>query len=101
MEHQYHLQWVLLNAISFKIIIDEIDDDEDTPQPFIAVQLGKEGIQTYAFIDSRTDGNTISYELFEQLKGVELQELGLFSNPIQAIQQKNQACVLYVYVLVN
>ena len=62
----------LTKCNQFKIIIDEVDDDEDAPQPFIVVQLGKEGIQTYAFIDSRADGNTSSYELFKQIKGVEL-----------------------------
>ena len=38
--------------------------DDETPPPFIAVQIGKERFPTYAFIDSRVDGNTISYELF-------------------------------------
>ena len=49
----------------FSIIIDNIKKDEDkTPPPFIAVQLGKKCQQTYAFIDFGGDGNTISYELF-------------------------------------
>ena len=50
----------------FSIIIDNSEKDaEETLPPFIAIQLGKEQIQTYAFIDSTADGNTITYELFQ------------------------------------
>ena len=55
----------------FSIITYKIDNDEEMPPPFIAIKLSNEGIQTYAFIDSRLDVNTISYELFQQLKNVE------------------------------
>ena len=49
----------------FSIIIDDKEKDKDkTPHPFIAIQLGGERQQTYTFIDSGVDGNTISYELF-------------------------------------
>ena len=58
----------------FSIIIKEKDDDEETPQPFIAIQLGNESVQTYAFIGFGVDGNTIFNELSEQLKNVELKE---------------------------
>ena len=75
----------LTRCNKFKIIADEVGDDEDTPQPFIVVQLGKEGVQTYVFIDSRANVNTVSYELFKQLKGVELQAIRMSSSPIQVI----------------
>ena len=53
--------------------IDNIEmDEEKTSPPFIAVQLGKECWQTYAFIDSGGDGNTISYKLFRKLEDVKL-----------------------------
>ena len=48
--------------------------DDETPQPFFAVQVGKERLQTYAFIDSGADGNTISYETFQALEKIELHE---------------------------
>ena len=56
--------------------MDDNDKDEDvTPPPFIAIQLGKACRQTYAFIDSGADGNTISYELFRKLEDVKLIEM--------------------------
>ena len=59
----------------FNIITDNIEKDEDvTPPPFIAVCLEKECRQTYAFIDSRVDGNTILYNLFRRLADVKLIE---------------------------
>ena len=60
----------------FCIITDDMEKDEEkTPPPFIVVQLGKECRQTYAFIDSGADGNTISYELFKKLEDVKLIEI--------------------------
>ena len=57
----------------FGIIIDDTKKDKDKKLPsFIAVQLGKECQQTYAFRDSRSDGNTILNELFWKLKDVKL-----------------------------
>ena len=67
------LAMVLSKRHKFAIITTDNDKDEDeTPPPFIAVQLGKERLETYAFIDSEVDGNTISYELFWTLKNVNL-----------------------------
>ena len=40
------------------------NDEDKTPPPFIAVQLGQQKLETYAFIKFGADGNTISYELF-------------------------------------
>ena len=48
--------------------------EEDTPQPIISIQVGEERLVTQAFIDSGANENTISYELYKQLKGVELKE---------------------------
>ena len=59
-----------------KIIEENVDQilEEKTPQPFIAVRVGKEEIQTYAFIDSRADGNTIFYELYTKLQDAQLMQ---------------------------
>ena len=46
--------------------------EEETPQPIITIQVGEEKLVTQVFIDSGDDGNTISYELYKQLIGVEL-----------------------------
>ena len=53
----------LSKRYKFTITMTNNGDDEDkTPPPFIAVKMGQERLQTYAFIDSGADGNTISYE---------------------------------------
>ena len=49
------------------ITTNKKNDEEETPPPFIAVQLGIERLETYAFIDFRAYGNTISYELLQTL----------------------------------
>ena len=61
----------------FKIIEENVDQhlEEETPQPFIAVRVGKEEIQTYAFIDSGADKNTISYELYTKLQDAQLTQI--------------------------
>ena len=46
----------------------DLNQEEETTQPFIAICIGNEEFQTYAFIDSRADGNTISYELYTKLQ---------------------------------
>ena len=51
------------------------DNDGKMPQLFIVVEIGKEHIQTYAFIDFGADGNTISYEMFKPLKHVNLKDI--------------------------
>ena len=60
----------------FKIIKEDVDQDleEETPQPLIAICTGDEKIQTYAFIDSGADGNTISYELYTKLHNTQLKQ---------------------------
>ena len=65
----------LSKRYKFTITMTNDEDDEDkTPPPFIAVQMGQERIQTYAFIDTGADGNTISYEMFKTLKNVHLKD---------------------------
>ena len=56
--------------------IDSEKDKDKTPPPFIGVQFGQEQQETYAFIDSQANGNTISYELFQTLKNVNLIDIG-------------------------
>ena len=48
--------------------------EEETPQPIITIQVGEERLVTQAFIDSGANGITMSYELYKQLKGVEIQK---------------------------
>ena len=57
------------------IIYDNKKDKVKTTPPFIAVLLGKEHQQTYAFIDFGADGKTISYALFREFKDVKLIEI--------------------------
>ena len=65
----------LSKRYKFTITMTNTEDEEDkTPPPFIAVQVGQEKLQTYAFIDSGADGNTISYELFKQIKNLHLSD---------------------------
>ena len=60
----------------FTLVMEETNESfvDETPPPFINVQVGEERLPTYAFIDSGADGNTISYELFQQLPYVRLKE---------------------------
>ena len=37
--------------------------EEETPQPIITIQVEEERLVAQAFINSGSDGNTISYEL--------------------------------------
>ena len=57
-----------------ELLRGEEEVEKETPQPIITIQVGEERLVTQAFIDSGADGNTISYELYKQLKGVELQK---------------------------
>ena len=58
------------------LVMEETNESfvDETPPPFIVVQIGEERLPTYAFIDSGADGNTISYELFQKLRNVHLKE---------------------------
>ena len=57
---------------NFSILKKEKDDDKETPQLFIVVQIGKKRMPTYAFVDFRIDGNTISYDFLTALKNFPL-----------------------------
>ena len=73
--------------------------DDETPPPFIAVQIGKERLPTYAFIDSGADGNTISYELFQKLKNVHLKETNAMFKSFTGHTTKAQGvCELLLHV---
>ena len=66
----------LSKCYKFTITMTNNEDEQNkTPPPFIAVQMGQERLQAYAFKDSSTDGNTISYELFKTLKNVHLKDI--------------------------
>ena len=60
-----------------KIIEENVDQDleEETPQPFIAIRIGKEEIQTYTFVYYGADANTISYELYTKLQDAQLKQI--------------------------
>ena len=82
-----------------KFSILEIENDEETPQPFIAVQIGNERKRTYAFIDSGADGNTISYELFKELGNIELKETkAVFKSYTGHMNNAHGVCDLTLFV---
>ena len=47
--------------------------DEVVPQPIILIQIGIDRKVVKALIDTGSDCNTISYELFQTLRNVALQ----------------------------
>ena len=52
-----------------------------------------------AFIDSGIDGNTISYELFKQLKGVELHKTTtIFKSFTSQKTEPHEVCMLNIFV---
>ena len=57
---------------NFSIINDEKDDDEEMPQTFIVINIRKDWVLNFVFIDSRKDSNTIPYEFFKQLKNLKI-----------------------------
>ena len=74
---QKYKEWGLVVPIAmglpkshkFTTIIDNTKKDKDkTPLPFNAIQLGQERWETYAFIDSRANNNTISQSCLESYK---------------------------------
>ena len=78
---------------------NETLDDETPPPPFIAVQIGNERLPTYAFIDSGADGNTISYEIFQQLTNVNLKETKAMFKAFTGHTTKVQGvCEVLLYV---
>ena len=57
------------------MIKNDMDEDE-APPPFITIQLVlQERLESCAFIDSRADGNTVSYELFKTLKDAHFKDI--------------------------
>ena len=66
--------------------------EEETPQPFIAVCIRKEEIQTYAFIDSEADRNTISYELYTKLQDAQLTQTDAVFEAYTSHQTKAFGC---------
>ena len=54
----------LLKFHKFNIITTENEnDEEEIAPPFIVLWLGIERLEIDAFLDSKADGNTISYKL--------------------------------------
>ena len=78
----------------FKIIEENVKQDleEETPQPFIAIRIIKEEIQTYTFIDFGADGNTISYELYTKLQGAQLTQTNVVFEAYTGHQTKALGC---------
>ena len=72
---------------------------EKTPQPIITIQVGEERLVTQAFIDSGADRNTMSYELYKQLKGVELHKTTTTFKSFTGHKTKpHRVCMLQVFV---
>ena len=78
----------------FSIIIADNDKDDDETLPLlIAVQLGQEQKETYAFIDYRADVNTIFHELFQTLKKVNLIDIDAVFQDYISHTQGHLECV--------
>ena len=78
-----------------ELLRGEDELEEEIPQPI----SGDEIIVTHAFIDSGTDGNTTSYELYKQLKGVELHETTTMFKSFTGHKTKpHGVCMLQVFV---
>ena len=84
----------VIKCHKFKIIEENVDQDleEETPQPFIAIRVGNKEIQTYAFIDSGADGNTISYELYTKLQDAQLTQTDAIFEAYTCHQTKALGC---------
>ena len=81
------------------ILKDEDKLEEETPQLVITMQVGEERLVTQAFIDSGANGNTISYELYKKLKGLELHgTTTMFKSFIGHKTKPHGVCRLQVFV---
>ena len=73
--------------------------DEDVPQPIILIQIGLERKIVKALIDTGSDCNTISYELFQTLNDVALQPTNVVLQSFTShITQPKGVCNLMVHV---
>ena len=87
-----------MQIYKMELLRGEDELEEETPQPIITIQVGEERLVMQAFIDSGANGNTISYELYMQLKGVELHKtttkFKLFTNHTT---KPHGVCMLQVF----
>ena len=73
--------------------------DEDGPRPIILIQIGLERKIVKALIDTGSDCNTISYELFHTLNDVALQPTNAVLRSFTShITQPKGVCKLMVHV---
>ena len=82
-----------------ELLRGEEELDEEIPQPIITIQVGEERLVTQAFIDSGADGNTISYEFYKQLKGVEIHKTTTtFKSSTGHKTKPHGVCMLPIFV---
>ena len=73
--------------------------DKVVPQPIITIQIGNEQKLVQALIDTGSDCNTISEDLFDQLEGIALQPTNTILKLFTAHTTKPRGiCNLVVYV---
>ena len=73
--------------------------DEIGPQPITSIQIGCEQKIVKALIDTSSDCNTISYDLFQMLKGVVVQPTNAIPKPFTSHTTKPKGvCNLVVHV---
>ena len=84
-----------------KLNLHEDDElsDEDVPQPIILIQIGLERKIVKALIDTGSDCNTISYDLFQTLNDVVLRPTNAVLKSFTShITQPKGVCNLMVHV---
>ena len=84
-----------------KLNLHEEDEllNEDVPQPIILIQIGLERKLVKALIDTGSDCNTISYELFHTLNDVALQPThAVLRSSTSHTTQPKGVCKLMVHV---
>ena len=88
-----------MRIYKMELLRGEDELEEETPQLIITIYVGEERLVTQAFIDSEANKNTISYELYKQLKGVELYETTTtFKSFTRHKTKPHGVCMLQVFV---
>ena len=82
-----------------ELLRGEDELEEETHQPIITIQVREKRLVTQEFIDSGANENTISYELYKQLKGVELPKTTTTFKSFTSHKTKpHRVCMLHVFV---
>ena len=79
-----------------KLNLHEDDEllDEDVPQPIILIQIGLERKVVKALIDTSSDCNTISYDLFQTLSDIAFQPINAILRSFTSHTTKPRWCAI-------